>query len=176
MNVCRWLGCSQAGKAAGFEPAILGSSPSTPDFKAAKYQSTNLQSMLGKVLYQWRMIMRFAQWDLLPRIEAYVFDTVKVIRLKYDQYHVVDKVILRQLIRSVTSIGANVTEASVSMSVKECVRILCIALREAQETKYRLQLLHHLCPHDGRDNRESQVSELIKIIQTIVTKTKMKLP
>lgn len=105
-----------------------------------------------------------------------MFDTVKVIRLKYDQYHVVDKVILRQLIRSVTSIGANVTEASVSMSVKECVRILCIALREAQETKYRLQLLHHLCPHDGRDNRESQVSELIKIIQTIVTKTKMKLP
>lgn len=80
---------------------------------------------------KYTMIMRFAQWDLLLRIETYVLDVVQVIRAKYDCYHVVDRVILRQLIRSVTSIGANVTEASVTVSVKECMRILAISLREA---------------------------------------------
>ena len=52
-----------------------------------------------------------------------------------------EKVMSQQLIRSGTSIGANVREAIYAQSRKDFVSKLSIALKEASETEYWLELL-----------------------------------
>jgi len=51
-------------------------------------------------------------------------------------------VISKQLLRSGTSIGANICEADCSISKKEFVAKMNISLKEAAETEYWLELLH----------------------------------
>ena len=53
----------------------------------------------------------------------------------------VSKNIINQLIRSLTSIGANIVEAKASNSKKDFARYFDIALKSANETKYWLYLL-----------------------------------
>jgi four helix bundle protein len=50
-------------------------------------------------------------------------------------------VISKQLLRSSTSIGANVEEANAAQSKKEFTQRMSIASKEARETKYWLRLL-----------------------------------
>ena len=51
-------------------------------------------------------------------------------------------ILTKQLLRSGTSIGANVTEAQRAQSKADFVSKLSIALKEASETKYWIRLLH----------------------------------
>lgn len=46
-----------------------------------------------------------------------------------------------QLVRSATSIGANITEAQYAQSRKDFINKMSIALKEANETEYWLKLL-----------------------------------
>ena len=55
-------------------------------------------------------------------------------------YHYKD--LFRQLLRSGTSIGANITEAQEAASKKDFINKLAIALKEAKETEYWLKLLN----------------------------------
>ena len=50
-------------------------------------------------------------------------------------------VISRQLLRSGTSIGANIEEANAAQTKKEFITKMSIASKEARETKYWLRLL-----------------------------------
>lgn len=50
-------------------------------------------------------------------------------------------IISKQIIRSATSIGANVEEAIAAQSRKDFIHKLSIASKEARETKYWLRLL-----------------------------------
>ena len=54
------------------------------------------------------------------------------------------RIIINQLIRSLTSIGANIIEAKASNSKKDFARYFDIALKSANETKYWLYLLRDL--------------------------------
>src|SRR5436305_3518929 len=51
-------------------------------------------------------------------------------------------VMSKQLLRSATSIGANVEEANAAQTKKEFIQRMSIASKEARETKYWLRLLH----------------------------------
>lgn len=51
-------------------------------------------------------------------------------------------VISKQLLRSGTSIGANLAEAECAISRKDFLAKVYIALKESAETKYWLELLH----------------------------------
>ncbi len=51
-------------------------------------------------------------------------------------------VMSKQLLRSGTSIGANVTESQQAQSRADFISKLSIALKEAEETEYWLRLLH----------------------------------
>lgn len=62
-----------------------------------------------------------------------------------------------QLIRSSTSIGANVVEAKSSSSKLEYLKYFQIALKSANETKYWLILLQESFP-----NFKNQTNELLK--------------
>ena len=62
-------------------------------------------------------------------------------------------VIIRQLIRSTTSIGTNITEAKGSSTKKEYANFFHIALRSAHESRYWLLLLGELVPETEEISR-----------------------
>lgn len=67
--------------------------------------------------------------------------SLKIIAL-YKELHKIDKnPILLQLLRSATSIGANVNEASAGQSKRDFITKMAIASKEARETAYWLKLL-----------------------------------
>ena len=82
-------------------------------------------------------------------------------------------IISKQVIRSGTSIGANVEEAIAAQSRKDFISKMSIASKEARETNYWLRLIRdsNLC--DGLDLailiRNSE--EIIKILTSIVKTT-----
>lgn len=72
----------------------------------------------------------------------------------------------RQLLRSGTSIGANVEEAQAAQSSADFASKCSIALKEARETLYWLRLLDagdHLANEDGKLLRQ-EADELSRII------------
>ena len=65
---------------------------------------------------------------------------VKLCRYLREQKH--EWILTKQLIRSGTSIGANVSEAQRAQSTADFVAKLKIAMKEANETQYWLELLY----------------------------------
>ena len=84
--------------------------------------------------------------------------------------------IARQLIRSGTSVGANVHEARGSSSRKEYSRRMKIARSEAQETLYWLRLLGDsgLFPTRRLAELLKEADELVRILATIGKRTESK--
>ena len=78
-------------------------------------------------------------------------------------------VISKQLLRSGTSIGANVEEATPAQTKKDFVTKMSIASKEARETRYWLRLLNKskLVEYDFK-NYLNKIDELIRIITAIV--------
>jgi four helix bundle protein len=85
-------------------------------------------------------------------------------------------VINDQLIRSATSIGANIIEAKASSSRIEFKRYYEIALRSANETKYWLELLKDAHIVEANNLREllNEVSEIASMLAAGVIKLKSK--
>ncbi|MBF2051492.1 MAG: four helix bundle protein [Elainella sp. C42_A2020_010] len=81
-------------------------------------------------------------------------------------------VLSKQLLRSGTSIGANVEEASAGQSRKDFLAKMAIASKEARETKYWLRLLQQSKLIDFAVDQElAHVEELIRILTAIVKTT-----
>ena len=82
----------------------------------------------------------------------------------------------KQLLRSGTSIGANVSEAEMGQSRSDFYAKLFIALKEANETYYWLRLLHETeyITADEFKSIERDVKEIISILVSICkTKTEV---
>lgn len=83
-------------------------------------------------------------------------------------------VLSKQLLRSGTSIGANVREALKGQSRRDFLSKMSIALKEAEETEYWLELLilsKYLNSNNG-DAILRNCRELCKILSSIVNTTK----
>lgn len=80
--------------------------------------------------------------------------------------------IARQVIRSGTSIGANVKEAQNAESKADFIHKLKIALKEADETEYWLFLCKSLENYQNPDHLISKLSGILKILNKIVSTTK----
>lgn len=80
-----------------------------------------------------------------------------------------------QVLRSGTSIGANIEEAQNSGSRKEFVHTLTISLKEARETEYWLKIINEVELTDQNlvKGLLAEVNELIKILTVIIKKTKI---
>ena len=86
-------------------------------------------------------------------------------------------VLSKQLLRSGTSIGANVEEANACHSKKEFASKLQICLKEARETHYWLRLLlkvNLLEPSQGI-SMLSDLEEILRIINAILISTQKSL-
>lgn len=82
-------------------------------------------------------------------------------------------VLSKQLLRSGTSVGANVKEAIRGQSKKDFLHKMNIALKEISETEYWLELLHEAQFLDKKqfDSIYSDCKELIKLLTSIVKTT-----
>ncbi len=101
---------------------------------------------------------------------------LKTIRLYKDLVNIKKEFILsKQILRSGTSIGANVKEAIRGQSKADFYAKLNISLKEASETEYWLELLHEsdFLNDDKFSAIYSDCQELIKILVSI-TKTQKK--
>ncbi len=78
----------------------------------------------------------------------------------------------RQLFRSGTSIGANVSEAQNAESKSDFIHKMKIAAKEADETYYWLKLCKHSTYYPDCDNMLHQNSIIIKIIGKIISTSK----
>ena len=87
---------------------------------------------------------------------------LKIIKLYTKLQENREYVLSRQLLRSGTSIGANVTEATAGQSRKDFLK-MSIASKEARETRYWLELFKEseLAPVDVTEQL-SDVDELIR--------------
>lgn len=98
---------------------------------------------------------------------------LRVIRLyRYLCNEKKEYVLSKQVLRSGTSIGANVKEAIRGQSKADFYAKLNIALKEASETEYWLELLHEsgFIPKEAFDSIYADCQELIKLLVAI-TKT-----
>ena len=88
----------------------------------------------------------------------------------------VGRILGRQLLRSGTSVGANVEEAQAAQSPKDFISKMSISLKEARETRYWLLLLRDskLFPPTKFDKILDEIEQLIRIIYTIIRNTKNK--
>lgn len=80
----------------------------------------------------------------------------------------------KQLLRSETSIGANLEEAAAGQSKTDFVSKCNIALKEARETDYWLRLLikTEVVPVNKLSELAGESNELVAILTTIVKKSR----
>jgi four helix bundle protein len=77
--------------------------------------------------------------------------------------------ILRQLLRSATSIGANVNEGSAGQTKKDFITKMAIASKEARESSYWLRLLKESKWYNiDLTDKISDCNDIIKILTKIV--------
>ncbi len=83
-------------------------------------------------------------------------------------------VLSKQLLRSGTAIGALVREAEQAESKADFVHKLAIALKEANETEYWLELLHetHYLEPDAFSAIHRDAVELLKLLTSIINSSK----
>ncbi len=81
-------------------------------------------------------------------------------------------VLSKQLLRSSTSIGANISEAECAISKKDFLAKMYIAFKECNETKYWLELLYlsEYFTKEEYDSLNNDAEELYKLLSSI-TKT-----
>lgn len=79
-------------------------------------------------------------------------------------------VLSKQLLRSGTNIGANVREASVAQSKKDFIAKMNIALKEAAESEYWIELLYETeyISKSEFDSIKADCSEINKLLIAIV--------
>lgn len=108
--------------------------------------------------------------------KAYSF-ALEIIKIyKYLTTEKKEYVLSKQLLRSGTSIGANINEAHSGQSKRDFVHKLSISLKEARETSYWLNLLKDSDYMNISDfnNLISKCDEVIKILSSIILTTKEK--
>ncbi len=82
--------------------------------------------------------------------------------------------ILKQILKSGTSIGANISESQSAYTKKDFINKLGISLKESRETDYWLKLLKKtsIIEKDEFESLDNDCVELIKLLTAIIKKAK----
>jgi four helix bundle protein len=85
--------------------------------------------------------------------------------------------IYNQVLRSGTSIGANISESQAASSLKDFTNKLAISLKESYETGYWLRILYrsNILEEKEFESLNSDNKELIKLLISIIRTSKEKL-
>lgn len=111
--------------------------------------------------------------DIKQRTFEFALEVVRLCR-KLDERSWVARTIGKQLLRSGTSIGANIEEAQAGQSRADFINKYSIALKEARETIYWLRLLSE--SDKQVDNQieklQHEAGEITKILGSIIVNAK----
>ena len=104
--------------------------------------------------------------------KAFAIRTIRFVR--YLQTEKKDFVLSNQILRSGTSIGANVRESKNAQSTADFINKLNISLKEAYETDYWLRLIHETQYLDAEAFQSifADCCELEKLLISIIKTTK----
>ena len=109
---------------------------------------------------------------LLTKSKAFALRVVRLYKYLRERK---ESVIAKQTLRSGTSIGANIAESRYAQSKTDFASKLQIALKEAAETEYWLELLRDselVEPSPAFDSLCADCTELIKLLTASVKTTK----
>jgi len=108
---------------------------------------------------------------IVDKTYAFALQIVSVYKLLIEKK---EFVLSKQLLRSGTSIGANVHEAVASQSKRDFVHKLSIPAKEARETSYWLNLLKdgEYITIEDFDRLATSCNEIIRILNSIILTTK----
>ena len=83
-------------------------------------------------------------------------------------------VLSKQILRSGTSIGANIREASFAQSKNDFISKMSISLKEVNETMYWLELMEETeyIPADIANSLKEDARELLRILQASIVTAK----
>lgn len=108
--------------------------------------------------------------DNILKKKSYEF-AVRIVKMyKHVSFDKKEFVLSRQVLKSGTSIGANVEEANAAISKSEFSSKISIAYKEAQETCYWLRLLHDTDCLDQKSFKSihADCTELCKILFSVL--------
>lgn len=85
-----------------------------------------------------------------------------------------DYVMLKQVMRSGTSIGANIAEAQYAESIVDFIHKLNIAQKECNETRYWIELLFESdeINEDMYNSLYDDCTEILKLLTSVIVKNK----
>ena len=101
--------------------------------------------------------------------EDFAFKIVEIYQYLSNEKN--EYVMSKQLLRSGTSIGANIAEAQYAQSKADFTSKMSIALKEANETRYWLKLLYK-SDYYKNETVVNDCVEIIKILTSIVNSSK----
>lgn len=103
------------------------------------------------------------------QVKSYAFAIKVVNTFKVLQQDKKEFILSKQLLRSGTSVGANIEEAIGGQSRKDFFAKLTISYKEARETKYWIRLLRDTgyLEEDISEDLLKDIEELLKIIGSI---------
>ena len=110
--------------------------------------------------------------EICDRTRLFALRVIKLYRvIAKDE---VGRVIGKQLLRSGTSIGANVEEAQAAQSKADFRHKITLGLKEARETHYWLRLLQdaEILPFAKLVGLLDETDQLMRILYTIIQKSK----
>jgi four helix bundle protein len=113
--------------------------------------------------------------DIRDRTKKFAVEIIKiVVELKKEG---VEYPLRDQILRSGTSIGANVKEARVSSSKKELIRFFEIALRSCDETEYWFEVIEmgYDLKKEKFETTKTELKEITKVIAKIIINLKSQL-
>ena len=114
-----------------------------------------------------------SRYEIYDRIFDFVVSVIK--QVKYFPNTETNKIIINQLLRSVTSIGANANEADGTSTKKDFIHCFTIVRKESKETIYWLKLLSETnSKRDFISGLINEGEEIVAVISKIILKTRRK--
>lgn len=109
---------------------------------------------------------------ILDKSKAFAIRIVRMYVWLKDERH--EYVLSKQCLRSGTSIGANVHEGVLARSKAEFIAKMQISLKEANETKYWIEILHEtdFLTEDMYNSIYPECIEIIKLLTSIIKKSR----
>ncbi|MBE9546489.1 MAG: four helix bundle protein [Proteobacteria bacterium] len=119
--------------------------------------------------------MKSEKTNIVERSFKYSLRIIKLYReLEKDS---IGRVLGKQLLRSGTSIGANVHEAQGAQSKADFIAKMSIAHKEAYESAYWIRLVEeaNLISADRLDDLSNETKQMIKILSSILLTSKQRI-
>lgn len=113
-----------------------------------------------------------SKYNIHERIYLFVLKTVQFTKLTPKTFE--NQILLQQLLRSITSVGANDQEADGALTKPDFIHCYTIVRKEAKESLYWIRLLMDVntVKRDRGEELLLEGNEIVKIVTTIIFHTK----